>query len=283
LGAAFAQEAQLRSPVGQLYGPVPLLRVVDGDTLVVQSNVGPRTVRLTGIDAPELSGDQPGARAAAANLESLLSGVTLLWLELDLEPDDAYGRLLAYVDVPDTNGAWDVAGVRAAQVNLQMLVQGWAQPLAVAPNVTYADLYAAAWRQARSQQLGQWAPAPPTTTQQAVTQAGAEAPVRLHCALVNPSTPNDTGEWVSVLVTQPHDTRGYYVFDQGSRAVFRLPSGVQQPGQIRVTNPGQGVWNNSGDVIYLMRGGEVVDSWAYRREDAVEGRIICRDQHQDAR
>jgi endonuclease YncB( thermonuclease family) len=49
LGAASGQ----RTPIGPLYGPVPVAAVRDGDTLVVASNVGPRTVRLIGVDAPE--------------------------------------------------------------------------------------------------------------------------------------------------------------------------------------------------------------------------------------
>lgn len=41
------------APIGALYGSVPVVSVVDGDSFVVESNVGPRIVRLLGVDAPE--------------------------------------------------------------------------------------------------------------------------------------------------------------------------------------------------------------------------------------
>lgn len=299
------------TPVSQLYGPVPLARIVDGDTLVVESNIGPRTVRLIGIDAPEVGSGEPGGREAHAHLARLLGSGLLIWLELDLGLEDIYGRLLAYVYVPDANGAWEHAGMRVSQVNLAMVEAGWARTLTIAPNVTYADLYRAAARQAEAAERGIWAPdfgsavgagqdaahagqdAAGTGQGAAGAQAGSaaaendaataggngagEPPIRLHCGLLNPTTPNDVGEWVSVMLTEPYDTRGYYLFDEGSRSIFRLPAGVQPAGELRIHNPGQGVWNNSGDVIYLMRGGAVVDMWAYEGHEARSGVIVCRD------
>lgn len=314
LGWTLAQEPDEPAvPVGQLYGPVQLLRVVDGDTLVLESNIGPRTVRLIGIDAPELGGGQAGSREAADYLTQLMGPGMLVWLELDHGLEDIYGRLLAYVYVPDARGAWLHAGMHVTQVNLRMVEAGWARPMTVEPNVTYEDLIAAAAAAARAEARGLWAEAQPSaagaglgaapadvTTAPAegaaagadVTTARAEeatAPtgllgaaadpvIRLHCGLLNPTTPNDMGEWVSVILAEPHDTRGYYLYDEGSGAVFRLPVGVQPPGEIRIENPGQGVWNNSGDVIYLKRGDEVVDVWAYEGHEARSGVVVCRDR-----
>jgi len=87
------------TPLGALYGPVPVASVVDGDTFVVESNVGPRTVRLIGVDAPETQhptlGREPFGPEAAAWLRARLPAGSLVWLELDLGPEDAFGRLLA--------------------------------------------------------------------------------------------------------------------------------------------------------------------------------------------
>ncbi len=164
-----------------------------------------------------------------------------------------------------------------------MVEAGWADTLTIPPNTAYEALYAEAKAAAMGSGRGLWA----ERRQDAdAAAAGPDQPrpggtpggPRLHCALVNPSTPNDTGaEWVSVMLAEAHDTTGYYLWDEGSKSTFRLPSGVQSAGEVRVTNPGQGVWNNSGDTIYLMRGGEVVDSWTYGRELAVEDRVACRD------
>lgn len=295
-GAELSPDAPV-TPVSQLYGPVPLARIVDGDTLVVESNIGPRTVRLIGIDTPEIGSGEPGGREAQAHLARLLGPGLLIWLELDLGLEDIYGRLLAYVYVPDANGAWEHAGMRVSQVNLAMIEAGWARTLTIAPNVTYADLYRAAARQAEAAERGIWAtdfgstagaeqdtagaqPGSAGAENDAVTADGSaddEPPIRLHCGLLNPTTPNDVGEWVSVMLTAPYDTRGYYLFDEGSRSIFRLPAGVQPAGELRISNPGQGVWNNSGDVIYLMKGGAVVDMWEYAGHEARSGVIVCRD------
>lgn len=275
--------AEPRQPVTQLHGPVPLIRVVDGDTIVVESNIGPRTVRLIGIDAPEVSGAERGSREAAAFLAELLGPGMLLWLELDLGREDIYGRLLAYVYVPDARGGWEHAGMRLTQVNLRMLEAGWARVMSIEPNVTYEDLYIAAAEGARAAERGVWAgnleradEAPGNTAE---TPAAEGAPsIRLHCGLLNPDTPNDVGEWVSVMLEEPYDTRGYYLYDEGSRTTFRLPAGMQPAGELRVHNTGQGVWNNSGDVVYLMKGGEVIDSWAYEGHEARSGVVACRDR-----
>ena len=299
---AFGQEYEPRFPV---LGPVQVLHIVDGATLVLDSNLGPRTVRLLGIDTPEMSAGLPGS-VAKERLATLTPEGSQVWVELDIEIEDRYGRLLAYLYVPDPFGSWRIGGMRATQVNLAMVEAGWADTMTIAPNTAFADLYATARDHARSAGLGQWGDAwgagagvgagaragvGPGAAGGAATGAAAGAglhlsgnaassagdPVRLKCALVNPSTPNDTGaEWVSVEISSPTDTTGYFLWDEGSNSTFRLPTGVSQPGEIRIVNPGQGVWNNSGDTIYLMKGGSVVDQWTYTRKDAVEDRVTCR-------
>lgn len=268
VGATYGQDMR---PNRELRGPVELLDVVDGDTVVLLSDLGPRTIRLIGIDSPEMEEGAPWLIAREA-LTAIAPLGTEVWVELGREVQDRYGRLLAYLYIDDPEGRWNLDGRRGTQVNLAMVEGGWAGTLTIPPNDDYAGLYAAAAATAQSRGLGLWGG-------EAVHAEGRPrgSAVRLHCALVNPSTPNDTGaEWVSVWLDEPTDTTGYYLWDQGSRSTFRLPSGSQPAGEIRVVNPGQGVWNNSGDTIYLMRGGEVVDEWTYGRELAVEDRVACR-------
>lgn len=267
-GIAYGQELR---PIFQLRGPVELLDVVDGDTVVLLSELGPRTVRLIGIDSPEMEEGAPWLIAREA-LTAIAPLGTPVWVELGREVEDRYGRLLAYLYIEDPAGRWTLDGRRGTQVNLAMVDGGWAGTLTIPPNDDYASLYAAAEATALTRGLGLWGG-------EAVHAAGRPpgSAVRLHCALVNPSTPNDTGaEWVSVWLDEPTDTTGYYLWDEGSRSTFRLPNGLQPAGEVRVANPGQGAWNNSGDTIYLMQGGEVVDQWTYGRELAVEDRIACR-------
>ncbi len=277
--------AQGFEPASPLLGPVPILHITDGDTLVLDSNLGPRTVRLIGIDTPEMSAGLPGS-IAKERLATIVPEGTSVWVELDLESEDRYGRLLAYLYVSDPDGRWLIGAERATQVNLAMVEAGWADTMTVAPNTRYAALYSVARSEARAAGRGRWGEvtSDPAAAQHAspgtavrFAEEATEHPLRLHCALPNPSTPNDTGaEWVSVEITRETDTTGYYLWDEGSNSTFRLPIGLTEPGEIRLVNPGQGVWNNSGDTIYLMHGGRVVDQWTYTREQAVEDRVICR-------
>ena len=80
------------------------IRVIDGDTIDVR--VGNwltgkiYRVRMIGIDAPETKhprkGTEPYGRKAARELRKALEG-RKVYLELDSEAVDRYGRLLAYV------------------------------------------------------------------------------------------------------------------------------------------------------------------------------------------
>ncbi|MBI4542528.1 MAG: thermonuclease family protein [Gemmatimonadetes bacterium] len=116
-------------------------RVVDGDTVDCEQ-VG--RVRLIGIDTPERSQAPYGGRAAQA-LARLVPVGSSVQLELDVEPRDRYGRVLAYLW---TNGVL---------VNWAMVRQGWAVLLTYPPNVQYVDWFTAAQSQARETGVGLWA------------------------------------------------------------------------------------------------------------------------------
>ncbi len=268
-GAAAAQW----EPVGTVHGPVPVQRVVDGDTIVLFSNLGPRTVRLIGIDAPELQQRDPHGSAAADWVSALLQPGTQVFVETDLGLEDIYGRLLGYVYFEDRGGEWQVGPHRVSQLNLEVVRAGWAGTLQIAPNTTYADLYEEAAAHAAEAGLGMWGAA--TTRPVASESMG---PISIACILFNPSSPNDADEeWVSLRLATEMDTRGYYLFDEGSGVRLQLPVGVQPAGDLRIYNPGQGIWNNSGDTVYLMLGGSVVDSWEYEGRGLPEDTVICRD------
>ena len=94
-------------------------RVVDGDTVVLDSG---ERVRYLMIDTPESTNEQEcwGAEAKAAN-EQLVEGEEVQ-LSYDVECEDAYGRLLAYVE-------------RSGQVINELMVErGHACVLHISPN-----------------------------------------------------------------------------------------------------------------------------------------------------
>lgn len=280
-GAGVAQH----EPVRELRGPFPIDEVIDGDTVRILSELGRRTVRLIGIDTPELAhperGREPFGPEAAAFLRALLPPGKPVWVELDAEREDAYGRLLAYLYLPDPDGAWGEDGRRYRQVNLEVARAGFARPLSIAPNVQYADLFAAAVAEARDEERGMWRPLPAEEAGSGRERSRAPATevaggVVIACALYDPEGDDIGSEWVSVEVRTATDTRGMYLFDEGSGSRFPLPPGVQEPGELRIGNPGRGVWNNGGDVIYLMRGDSVVDSFDYSGFRARQGEVVCR-------
>jgi endonuclease YncB( thermonuclease family) len=282
-----------RSPVYEALGPLPVEEVVDGDTIVLRSDLGPRVVRLIGIDTPEVAhpekGREPFGPEASAFTARLLPPGTPVWVELDLEIEDAYGRLLAYVYRPDPAGRWRIAGRPASMVNLEIARAGLARVLSIEPNLLYEDLVQAAVAEARAEGRGLFADArdaavPPDEQRDVAGGAAAASPpgvervpLRIHCINYDPSAELDeNAEWVEVEVLEPFDTRGYFLFDRGSKERFNLPSGVQEAGVLRIRNPGQGVWNTGGDTVVLRQGERVIDEWTYEPIDQ-QDRPICRD------
>jgi len=75
---------------GVFFGP--LVRVQDGDSLVIKVQGVAMDFRLADIDAPEL--DQPYGRAAKQELVTLVKGQQLVMVPLDT---DRYGRTVAQV------------------------------------------------------------------------------------------------------------------------------------------------------------------------------------------
>src|SRR5215216_1297459 len=81
---------------------VTVTGMVDGDTIDISPSVQGRSrVRLIGMDTPEVHfGTQPYGPEASAFTKRVLEGEEV-GLELDVQKIDPYGRLLAYVCLPD--------------------------------------------------------------------------------------------------------------------------------------------------------------------------------------
>jgi micrococcal nuclease len=128
---------------------VRVVRVVDGDTVVVSSGGRTERVRYIGVDTPESV--KPGtpvqcfAKAASSANRRLVQGQAVR-LVRDAEARDRYGRTLAYV-----YRARDGLFVNAALVR-----GGYARPLAIQPNVAHAaEFRRLAWT-ARRAGKGLW-------------------------------------------------------------------------------------------------------------------------------
>jgi micrococcal nuclease len=141
-----------------------IVRVVDGDTLVVD---GDERVRLIGINTPETKDPRRPVecfgREASAAAEALLPPGTEVVLEADVEATDRYGRTLAYVRrLPD-----------GLFVNLDLVARGFAEVATYPPNVRYVDDLVAAQREAREQDRGLWSACGEVDTPASVGSTGA--------------------------------------------------------------------------------------------------------------
>ena len=127
---------------------VPVIRTIDGDTLVL-GHIG--RVRLLGIDAPELgqSFDTPAPFAAEArDLLASLVDHRYVTIERDGRRYDRYGRTLAYVFRED-----------GLLVNAAMLRAGLAR-LTARRAIRHLDRLRQAERAARQARLGIWGERP---------------------------------------------------------------------------------------------------------------------------
>ena len=130
-------------------GYANVTKVTDGDTVRL-GGIGP--VRLIGIDTPEVYGDvECFGREASRFAERLLPLGARVRYRVGVEERDRYGRLLAYVWLPD-----------GRMLNRVMVDEGYAQPLTIPPNVAFADVFRAAARAARRADLGLWQACAPT-------------------------------------------------------------------------------------------------------------------------
>jgi micrococcal nuclease len=126
-----------------------VVRVVDGDTIVVSVDGREDRVRYIGVDTPESV--KPGtpvqcfAKRASAENKRLVAGRRVR-LVADAEARDRYGRRLAYVFRADDG----------LLVNLALVRGGYARPLTIAPNIARANQIAAAAQAARRAGRGLW-------------------------------------------------------------------------------------------------------------------------------
>ncbi|AGA58322.1 micrococcal nuclease-like nuclease [Thermobacillus composti KWC4] len=118
-------------------------RVVDGDTFVIRE--GSR-VRLIGVNTPEITGSAEFyGEEAAAYTKRMLTGKTV-WMFKDVSETDRYGRLLRFVFIPGD----------ALMFNERLVREGYANAATYPPDVSLADRFREAEREARSEGAGLW-------------------------------------------------------------------------------------------------------------------------------
>lgn len=127
-----------------------IVRVVDGDTVVVKTNEGvEERVRLLLIDTPESvhpnKGKELFGEEASDYAKEILQEGDVVTLEVGNPDRDRYGRLLAYIWVDDMN------------FNQHMIEKGYARVGYVyEPNTKYLDEFELAEREAQKKKENIW-------------------------------------------------------------------------------------------------------------------------------
>lgn len=137
-------------------------RVIDGDTLVIYYQSREETLRLIGIDTPEMSENEKvteEAKRSGKDVKTLLEmgkEATLfvrglvkpddqLTVELDVQLRDGYSRLLGYVFLKD-----------GRMLNEEILRAGYAEIVTIPPNVKYIKRLYNAYLEGKENRRGFW-------------------------------------------------------------------------------------------------------------------------------
>jgi len=129
---------------------VPVLYIIDGDSIAISVNGEKQEVRLIGIDAPELYGKngttQCFAREATDRMKTLVAEQTVTLTSDPTQDDrDTYKRLLRYVTLPD-----------GTNINEQLLTDGFAREYTHIKPYQYQEEFKNLETDARAQNRGLW-------------------------------------------------------------------------------------------------------------------------------
>jgi len=127
-----------------------IVKVIDGDTVDVSMNGRTERIRLIGIDTPETKKPNTPIQCfgpeASKHTKELLPVDTPVLVQRDVEARDPYGRLLGYIYRTSDN----------LFVNQDLIVNGFARPLSIAPNTAFAGEFATLAHTAQNSKIGLW-------------------------------------------------------------------------------------------------------------------------------
>lgn len=129
-----------------------LVRVVDGDTIVVEIKDEEYKVRMIGVNTPESVASEEylektgkentqEGKDASLYLKDLLSEYSDVYLEKDVSETDRYGRLLRYVWLEEPVDKYDITEVTSKMVNGILLKDGIAEVTIYDPDDEYEDIF----------------------------------------------------------------------------------------------------------------------------------------------
>lgn len=136
-----ANESASEEEVTRSLTLVTVSYVKDGDTFVAKDENGTEhTIRLIGVDTPEsvapeeyiekTGKENTDAGKTASEFTKDLLNEQSVYLELDVQETDTYGRVLAYVWLDEETMVQDV-----------LLREGYANLMTIQPNIKYVDRF----------------------------------------------------------------------------------------------------------------------------------------------
>ena len=136
-----------------------VVRVVDGDTLVLQVDGAQERVRLIGINcpesvAPEEERNSEEGREASHYTKQLVSEGDTVWLESDVNDRDQYDRLLRYVWLEKPADPNDVDEIRQKMLNGILVAEGYAEARRYGEDTAHADALEQLGREAAEEGRG---------------------------------------------------------------------------------------------------------------------------------
>lgn len=146
--------------------PCTVVKVIDGDTVKLNCEYpeGKRqvTVRLIGIDAPEMKDKKTGkpqcyAQQATQEAERLLppGSAAAIWQDLTQAPTDRYGRVLAYVSFRADDPYYGFRGTDN-DLGVWLVSNGYAKEYTYDKPYAKQSLYKAAQALADTESRGMW-------------------------------------------------------------------------------------------------------------------------------
>ena len=239
--------------------------VVDGDTIKVNISGEEFSVRLIGINTPEIAHVSEVAEyfgnEAAQKTKDLVSDKHV-WLYKDVSETDQYGRLLRYVMVDDIF------------LNETLVSEGYAYAVTYPPDVACAQDFVHAQEYAVENTTGLWAQTPEE-------QTASEAIITIATIFYNGvGGNNEPDEYVSIVNqgNEPVAMKGWTIRDESGKT-FHFPDIQIEPGQTcriytnedhpescglnwHYTN--SAIWNNGGDTCFLSNSSnEIVAEYRY--------------------
>jgi micrococcal nuclease len=141
---------------------VKFIRTVDGDTIIVEDAGGEqKRVRMIGIDTPESVAQEEErnneyGKMASDYTKEILENTDKVYLEYDVDNDDQYDRILAYVWLEDVEDTFDEQNIENSMVNAIIVKNGYGVAKRYEPTVAHDEDLQMLMNKADKNNTGLW-------------------------------------------------------------------------------------------------------------------------------